>query len=140
MTEQEINIAIAEFCGGIWLYNPDAENPHRFLFMPENQIISHMHLFRECKNMDIPIAFDMMQGIPNYYKDLNAVHESEKKLSPEQEEEYVEILSSLMSAATYGQDDQRWERSNLSSSDSTYRATAPQRCDALLRAIGKWKQ
>lgn len=134
MTEQEINIAIAEFCGGIWLYNPDAENPHRFLFMPENQSISHMHLFRECKNMDIPIAFDMMQGTPNYYGDLNAVHEAEEKI---QWGVYPAFLAEVVNGTFHQQrihpiPENAWRAATL--------ATAPQRCEALLRAIGKWKQ
>lgn len=76
--------------------------------------------------------------IPDYPTDLNAMHEAERILTPEQEENYVALLGQLIMSKAYD-GDERWVKSHLSSGDSTYRATAAQRCEAFLGVLGKWK-
>lgn len=78
-------------------------------------------------------------NLPDYLNDLNAMHEAEKVLNPEQEEDYVHSLGSLIMSRAY-ENDERWTKSNLSSFDSTYRATASQRAEAFLKTIGKWEE
>ena len=65
---------------------------------------------------------------------LDVLHEMEKKLNPEQETLYVHLLAQAIMSEAY-ENDPRWLKSNLSSTDSTYRATASQRREALLRTL-----
>ena len=44
-TPDEKVIALAEIDGGIWIYNRNAEKPHRF-FLGRNSSISHYSLFQ----------------------------------------------------------------------------------------------
>lgn len=71
---------------------------------------------------------------PDWLNDLNATHELEKTLTPEQEHLYVDRLAAALMSAAY-EDDPRWLKSELSSYDSTYRATARQRCTAYLEVV-----
>lgn len=69
-------------------------------------------------------------NIPNYYEDLNAIHEAEKILTTEQRDEFVDELVQIIA-----------ELKPTLPIDGYYEAVfidAPQRCEALLRTIGKW--
>ena len=81
------------------------------------------------------------KDLPDYAHDLNAVAECEAKLNAEQEVLYVDILAEQIMSTAY-EDDPRYLKSNLSSRDSTYRATALQRLEALHRTLfpEKWKE
>jgi hypothetical protein len=57
--------------------------------------------------------------IPDYANDLNAMHEAEETLGPEQARQYHNRL---------GRTGAVW----------LWHATARQRCEAFLRTIGKW--
>lgn len=61
-------------------------------------------------------------SVPNYTEDLNAMHDAEKVLTSSQEKEYVNNLDWMS---------ERW--------GGTVFATAAQRAEAFLRAIGKWE-
>jgi hypothetical protein len=61
--------------------------------------------------------------VPNYLKDLNAMHEAEKVLTSEQVTSYVDSLESM---------NERWSTPAF--------ATAAQRAEAFLRTIGKWEE
>lgn len=58
--------------------------------------------------------------LPDYLHDLNACHEMEKVLTQEQKERYGKLLAV-----------QGW-------SWNIWHAPAPVRCDAFLKAIGRW--
>lgn len=66
--------------------------------------------------------------IPDYCTDLNAMHEAEEVLTIRQEKNYfgnlTEIVGDLIWYRTVGK---------------TYRATARERAEAFLRALGLWK-
>lgn len=63
--------------------------------------------------------------VRDYYHDLNAVHEVVLILSTKlQREGYLWNLSMIVH-------DEQWYYAN---------ATAPQRCEALLRTVGKWRE
>lgn len=64
--------------------------------------------------------------VGNYLSDLNAIHEVEKRLTSDQWGPYCGQISS------------RSERCSLHV--ALCFATAPQRAEALLRTIGKWKE
>lgn len=122
MTSTEIRIALAEWDG--WEYHePTSETGDIEVY---------------CKG-SLGVR---PRELPDYPNDLNAVHELEKKLNPQQESIYVERLSALIMSEAYRMEDDannRWLKSELSSTDSTYRATASQRCEALLRTLNLWK-
>lgn len=65
---------------------------------------------------------------PRYSKDLNAMHEAEKVLTPLEFEVYRWILWGLCKQPQVTE----WSRSYLS-------AVASQRAEAFLKAIGKWR-
>jgi len=61
-------------------------------------------------------------SVPDYLNDLNAMHEAEKVLNQEQKEDYFFIILNF-----YG----NWPKA--------IQATADQRAEAFLRAVGKWE-
>jgi len=65
----------------------------------------------------------------NYCNDLNAMHEAEKVLTSQQEEDYFANLRAING-------DLIWYRTV----GKTYRATARQRAEAFLRTLGKWQE
>lgn len=64
---------------------------------------------------------------PNYYRSLDTIHEAEKLLMDKQRAIYASNLADLLDAHGY--------RGIL-----TCFATAPQRAEAFLKTIGKWKE
>lgn len=66
-----------------------------------------------------------VQDLPNYLHDLNAMHEAEKSLTPEQFYRYYWKLIKLVGGQT--------DLHPIS-------ATAAQRAEAFLRTISKWKE
>jgi len=61
-------------------------------------------------------------SVPKYTEDLNAMHDAEKVLNQEQKEDYFFIIFNF-----YG----NWPKA--------IQATADQRAEAFLRAVGKWE-
>ncbi len=61
--------------------------------------------------------------IPNYLKDLNAMHEAEKALTAPQQDDYYDALTDVITHGNFFAD---------------IHATAAQRAEAFLRTIGKW--
>ena len=74
----------------------------------------------------------LMEEIPDYLRDLNAVHELEKLLNDRQAYYYRTVLNSLSVKHQGG-------GPINGSSGMDYHYPAPQRCEALLRAVGKWE-
>ena len=69
-----------------------------------------------------------LENLPRYLSDLNAMHEAEKVLDDEQ---YNQFAYELYGVVT---------RTDHKHTTRYYCATAAQRAEAFLRAIGKWKQ
>ena len=61
--------------------------------------------------------------VPNYLKDLNAMHEAEKVLNEKQDHIMNDTLWDMCEGRKY-----------------LWHATASQRAEAFLRTIGKWKE
>jgi hypothetical protein len=76
--------------------------------------------------------------VQDYYGDLNAIHEAEKKLIPELVSIYASYLFDLAVNLRIG----NGKTFCMSGETLIHVATlgAPQRCEALLRTIGKWKE
>jgi hypothetical protein len=109
MTTESQRIAIAEACG--WIHTD--ENPfERHGTKITNNIPKgawHHPVIAGCK-----------LSPPDYLKDLNAMHEAEKVMAPEQCKQY-----------------ERWLGESC---NRVWHATAAQRAEAFLRTIGKWER
>lgn len=111
MTNVEINIAIAQLCG--WKRVPLLMNPHFWIHYPSE---------KQCRHDE---------ALPDYCKDLNAMHEAENKLSNQQHRKFRKHLNYIL-----------FER-GMTISCATRKlvsATARQRAEAFLLTFNKWKQ
>jgi hypothetical protein len=109
MTNEQINIAIAQACG--WTgFNPDN--------------------IPDCLQYTARAPSGKWGLIPDYLNDLNAMHEAEKTLTDVQSTFYWKTLSELVNN-TVGHDfDNQFE---------CIHATAAQRAEAFLKTINKWE-
>jgi hypothetical protein len=111
MTPQEINILIAEFEG--W---SKIENTHTIM-MGE--------LWKGYPPEGTKCIVGNKLPISNYYEDLNAIHGAAAKLTTQERQHvYIRELHKQKKEMSYF---------------DCIQATAPQRCEALLRTIGKWR-
>jgi hypothetical protein len=110
MTNEQINIVIAEACGWIIVKAGDGS------------------LIGKLKNEQGP-----MDEIPDYCNDLNAMHEAEKALTIKQKQRYATALSNDLS------DSAPTDSCHTVWSD-TIHATALQRAEAFLKTINKWEE
>ncbi len=114
MKPEAQRIAIAEACGWKKYDNPHENDWHRY---------------------SAPIGTSPFLGrhaLPDYFNDLNAMHEAEKVLTDEQDLEYSEALEQVVSA--------RFGCNNAEDMRRLRSATAAQRAEAFLRTIGKWEE
>ena len=126
MTEQEQRIALAEFEGWHSLGQDAGMIEH---FVTDNiykviGIISYEEFIKHRK-----------LELPDYLHDLNAVHEVEKKLiniKADYADHLIEVCCGK--GRSFGPDGE--VEGNI---DLVITATAKQRCEAILKTIGKWK-
>lgn len=110
MSDQEINIAIAEACG--WKFDDSME-----MWLSPNDI----HFFP--------------WQLPDYCNDLNAMHEAEKVVASQcKEHDYWFFVRQLM-----GFPDAECDWDEVLHFNAIH-ATARQRAEAFLRTIGKWEE
>mgnify|MGYP006921389391 CR=1 FL=1 len=124
MSDQEINIAIAEACG--WT---NVECP----FSPNDSCKGAQGIPPNKRNNYKPApACDESDSrsfywVPRYCNDLNAMHEAEETLTQDQQDEYDYHLSEITAPIT----GERWP---------AIHSTARSRAEAFLRTIAKWKE
>lgn len=120
MTEEEQQMAIAEFCGWREAF-PRGKDPH-----PETKrggILLPYHWVNERTHARV-------MDLPDYLHDLNAMHEAEERLSDSQLDDYRFHLMQIT---------QRHPRWSITVDIAlAIKADASQRAEALLRTIGKW--
>ena len=73
--------------------------------------------------------------VPEYLYDLNACHEMEKTLDDGHRQFYASLLGDI----TMNDNGRGWQPLSNDDCFPIAHATAPQRCEAFLKAIGKWK-
>jgi hypothetical protein len=123
MSEEEINIAIAEHCS--WRnikeidYQPFGTDPY---IDGPHQMIVGIHPESDSDSDDY-------EAIPNYCSDLNEMHEAEKTLSRGQN--YNQLCGYGFYITTLIQ---------ICYQDHVVNATASQRAEAFVRTIDKWKE
>ena len=111
MTEEQINIAIAEACG--WTHF--------------ELITTQYTALRADGKWDI---------IPDYCNNLNAMHEAEATLNYEQGEQFEDELCDICVCDM----ENRHKEYPLPFRFAVAHATAQQRAEAFLKTIGKWKE
>ena len=107
MKPEQQRVAIAEACG--WRLFSQFKN----LWAPPRSVVEY-----DCD----------AYPLPDYLNDLNAMHEVEKVLTPEQ---LVDYCAFRLRAAT---------GEGCVTDYKMIRATATQRAEAFLRTIGKWEE
>jgi hypothetical protein len=110
MSDEQINIAIAEACGWTEISWEQLTNPR--------EAIERKHY---CKNN----TEHFCGWLPDYCNDLNAMHEAEKVL-----EEKRLVWKYEMTLTRNGGNGFNW---------SKIHATALQRAEAFLKTLGKWQ-
>ena len=119
MTSRKINKAIAEHLGWKEL---------SFVFDGKH-IIGDRPSFHNGKI----VSYTVDQYVPDYYNDLNAMHEVEKLLSKFDKGDYPCYLED--ECKTDG-----WVIMDSKDKFAIINATAKQRAEAFLKTIGKWKE
>ena len=113
MTDQEINMAIAEACGWTWEEPFNKRKQKNILCSPFGSGLGNCVVWRGGQLGG--------QEVPDYCHDLNAMHEAETVVWTEgwQAYAYIGHIKSMCG-------------------DEAIRATARQRAEAFLLTIGKW--
>jgi hypothetical protein len=126
MTDQEINLAIAECCG--WVHVKGEEPRYGGSFERAGWISpkGRFHASDWTRKTD--------NGLPSYCSDLNAMHEAEMSLTKEQYRAFHDEISRWASSITTVEEGLWLYERRLSS------ATARQRSEAFLRTLGKWRE
>lgn len=126
MNEQEQRIAIAEACGEVC---PACRNTG-IMTKWSGEDYKRLRII----NPEFPeIQPDVMCGhpsLPDYLRDLNSMADAEKTLSVALFSDYTSTIARM--AHSDGQSIDRFHMRYVC-------ATAPQRAEAFLRTIGKWK-
>lgn len=122
MTPEAQRIAIAQACGWkIENYGPSGyEKLYWRLRRPDGIIIVAEMTGEACSRSQF------VHSAPNYLKDLNVIHEAEKRLTEEQWEIYLRILSRNITRTW-------WEGAR-----AVCHATAAQRSEAFLKTLNLW--
>lgn len=120
MTDQEINVAIAEECGKQVCKHPPSKWDRRGTDGDSELYCA------DCRN------YLHNMRVPSYATDLNAMHEAELifRRSAHERLEYGQLLTSMCA------DDNSGGRAY---GREVWNATARQRAEAFLRVKGKWK-
>ena len=112
MSDEQINIAIAEACGWTWI----EEDYTYYGFTCEIPM--------KRKRWTPPNGGKPTLDIPDYCNDLNAMHEAEKVLLSGYWLRYCECLTYLLGKSVY----------------ASVHARARDRAEAFLRTLGKWEE
>lgn len=119
MKPEEINVAIAEVCG--WEFVPSHDQQGKAV--PERWIKDGFEYFDD-------------RPFPNYYKDLNAIHEAEKYFDDKPidlKSLYYDYIGLEVGWTTKTPNEARWQVAW-----NSMRATSQQKSRAFVKAIGKW--
>jgi hypothetical protein len=117
MTNEQINIAIAEACGYEWRVG--IYGNCRGLFHPDDNYLKE----QPCLDILLPISGDCAYRVPDYCNDLNAMHGAEKILTRDQIEVFCDQLLPKHHGIWWG-----------------IHTTSHQRAEAFLKTIGKWEE
>jgi len=125
MNPHNQNIAIAEACG-LFRIEPLRRTTRKGAVTPDGVMLWYCESHHGGASTYAPL--------PNYYADLNACHEMIAGLSEDGRHRYAVTLAGMLWVP---QQMRGWQdfRDTLAVSEST----APQRCEAFLKTLGKWE-
>lgn len=135
MTLEAQRIAIAEHCGFAWYRIPHSEKhsrgPLRSLFLPAVHELDQDPIWMVRADGTERIAnWQYMRDeghVPNYTEDLNDMRDAAITLNPHQRQEFAKRLRP------------KYKICPLLDYFEVANATAEQRAEAFLKAVGKWK-
>ena len=110
MNNEEINKAIAEACG--------------FKYVALGLGWKHI------------TGGEMQCRIPDYYNDLNAMHDAENTLTDENREKYATFLSQIFTAPSK----KAWWDLSAKETFEIVTATAKQKAEAFRKTLGRWEE
>lgn len=117
MSEEEINVAIAEACG--WTHTKTIRNP--------NETAYGRHPIHTA---NVPWELPL----PDYCNDLNAMHEAIRIFDYEDAERFADYLCDICEQSNRQKDNpEPWKF-------AVTNAAANLRAEAFLRALGKWSE
>ena len=128
LTPEQINTAIAESLGG-WRRVWNREKTKALLVSPKNK---YDFCDQDLSGLEVAGTANG-EVIPNYHGDLNACRDAEELLDEKQKREFSNHIWDLMLKTTKRNP---WWLGPYKF--ELIHASAPQRCEALLRTIGKW--
>jgi hypothetical protein len=129
MSEEEQRIAIAKACG--WkMYEPTDQN-----------VAGGRAKYKHWIDPDDYFGkWDSLPYPPDYLNNLNAMHDAVMSLSEEQRSKFRKELQYLIAPDTRPNNKVSGIKvMGVESYDKWFHATAPQRAEAFLKTIGKWK-
>ncbi len=131
MTAEEQRITIAEFCGKLDRKDGEIVEYQRWDEQAQG-------VFQRVRFPNGSVSPCYIENLPDYTHDLNAMNEAENCLDADQYESYFLKIAGMpiaiySSFQIQNSDDNRWIKKILS-------AAAAQRAEALLRAVGRWKE
>ena len=133
MTNDEINIAIAEYCGWTKIkeidYQPDGTDP--YIDGPDQMWLG-IHPESDSDS-------DEYESIPDYCNDLNAMHEAEEFIK-DKDVEYTNSLFRSVGINRYYYMGSPPEVFPADMQFRVFRANAKERAKAFLKTIDKWKE
>ena len=120
VTNEEINIEIAEFCGWRKIREQDYQpfGTNEYIHGP-SQVLVGIHPESDVDDIEYEV-------IPDYCNDLNEMHEAENTLNADQQYEYAYVLDDLIK--------------NRSCEFDLIHTSARMRAEAFVRTIDKWKE
>ena len=123
MTNEEINIEIAEFCGWRKIREQDYQpfGTNEYIHGP-SQVLVGIHPESDVDDIEYEV-------IPDYCNDLNEMHEAEKTLSRGQNYHQLYGFGFYVNTLT-----------QICYQQHILTATASQRAEAFVRTIDKWKE
>lgn len=150
MTPEQINTVIAEWCGEkLFVIRKPIHDPFGYYRKNAQGYTCNIN---EAWKVTAEVAAKYTTGpayenepdkviaepapIPNYYGDMNAIHEAYMNLMEGQKYEYISHLLAVIHDV--GSD--YYNTIEWSLAVDLLDSTAPQRCEALLRTIGKWEK
>ena len=131
MTNEEINIEIAEYCG--WKnireqdYQPFGTDPY---IDGPSQVWVGIHPESDSNS-------DEYEAIPDYRNDLNAMAEAKSLLTGDKRSEFIEYLYEIVYEIV--KQDNNLNTGPYSVMTEAFYATAKQQAIAFVITIGKWK-
>jgi hypothetical protein len=130
MTPDEINIAIAEW-RGVWVYQEPIRDV-RVVILGDPRNPGDSPPAYTSGQPILSLELKDASEVPNYYGSLDAIHEAAKRVPKRKEYAHMlyRVVNSLATDAYV-----HW--SDIG--EDIFDATAPQRCEALLKTIERWR-